>query len=522
MFKDGKISFKEEKSEDNHLNKERVWNILIVDDEPSIHEVTKLALRGFEFEDRRCNFISAYSAKEAKDILEKIPNIALSFIDVVMETDEAGLNLVDYIRKDIKNNFMRIILRTGQPGQAPEERVIREYDINDYKSKSELTTQKLYTSLLTSLRAYRDIIALEKNRQGLKKIISSTSSIEKMPSLEIFLSAVLDQLGALLHLGDFDYDEVVPSFIALINEDKCIYIAGSGIYKDLKHDNLSSEYTDEIRPLVNEAMSNEHELYKDGHYILYRPSSLDFSGFVLYINIDKQLCDMDSDLIKLFLDNAKVAYENRALTQELDESQREIIFTLSEIAEQRSNETGQHVKRVASYSRLLAKAYGLSHDEADTIYSASPMHDIGKIAIPDAVLKKPGRLDDEELAIMKQHATIGYNVLKSSKRKILKMSAIIANEHHEKYDGSGYPNGLNGENIHIFARIVAIADVFDALGSDRVYKKAWQTDEILNFIKSESGKQFDPKLVELFFENLDEILEIRDSLKDEHILISEI
>ena len=146
MFKDGKLTFKDD-TVTTATKKERVWTVLIVDDEPDIHEVTKLALSGFEFEKKKCRFISAYSAKEAKEVLENTPNIALALVDVVMETDDAGLNLVNYIRNDLKNRLIRVILRTGQPGQAPEEKVIHDYDINDYKGKSELTTQKLYTSV---------------------------------------------------------------------------------------------------------------------------------------------------------------------------------------------------------------------------------------------------------------------------------------------------------------------------------------------------------------------------------------
>ncbi|MEN4054240.1 HD domain-containing protein [Sulfurimonas sp. NWX79] len=187
---------------------------------------------------------------------------------------------------------------------------------------------------------------------------------------------------------------------------------------------------------------------------------------------------------------------------------------MGEIGESRSQETGNHVKRVAEYSKLLAHLAGLSKENANILFSASPMHDIGKVAIPDAILKKPGKLTPEEFEIMKSHSEIGFQVLQGSKRPILKAAAIVAYTHHEKYDGSGYPRGISGKEIHIFGRITAIADVFDALGSDRVYKKAWDLDKILNLFQEEKGKHFDPKLIELFFENLEQFLEIRDRFKD--------
>jgi len=144
------------------------------------------------------------------------------------------------------------------------------------------------------------------------------------------------------------------------------------------------------------------------------------------------------------------------------------------------------------------------------------MHDIGKVAIPDAVLNKPGRFDEEERRIMDTHAALGYEMLKHSNRTLLQAAAIVAYEHHEKYDGSGYPRGLSGEAIHIYGRITALADVFDALGSDRVYKKAWDDERIFTLFKEERGKHFDPQLIDIFFDHLSEFLSIRETFKDIH------
>ena len=203
-----------------------------------------------------------------------------------------------------------------------------------------------------------------------------------------------------------------------------------------------------------------------------------------------------------------------SLHKEIENTQKEIVYKMGEIGESRSKETGNHVKRVASYSRVLAVLYGLSEHESDVLFTASPMHDIGKVAIPDSILKKPGKLTDEEFNIMKSHSTIGYNVLKGSKREVLKAAAIVAHEHHEKWNGKGYPQGLKGEDIHIFGRITAIADVFDALGSDRCYKKAWEDERIFKLFEEENGKQFEPKLIELFLDNKDIFLDIREKYKD--------
>ena len=200
--------------------------------------------------------------------------------------------------------------------------------------------------------------------------------------------------------------------------------------------------------------------------------------------------------------------------KEMENTQKEIIYKMGEIGESRSQETGNHVKRVAEYSKLLALLAGLGKKNAELLFTASPMHDIGKVAIPDRILKKPGKLTDEEWVVMRTHCEIGYKILKASSRPILKAAAIVAYSHHEKWDGSGYPRGIAGEKIHIFGRITAIADVFDALGSDRVYKKAWDLEKILKLFEEEKGKHFDPKLIDLFLANLDKFLAIRDKFQD--------
>ncbi|RYA24467.1 metal-dependent phosphohydrolase [Malaciobacter halophilus] len=200
--------------------------------------------------------------------------------------------------------------------------------------------------------------------------------------------------------------------------------------------------------------------------------------------------------------------------EEIINTQKDIVYTMGAIGETRSNETGNHVKRVALYSEILALKYGLSKEEAELLKLASPMHDIGKVGIKDEILNKPGKLTPKEFSIMKTHSKLGFNMLKNSDKKILKTAAIVAYEHHEKWDGTGYPRKLKGKDIHIYGRITAVADVFDALGSKRVYKAAWSLDEIFKLFKEQRGKHFDPLLVDIFFENFDEFDEIRKKYID--------
>jgi len=225
----------------------------------------------------------------------------------------------------------------------------------------------------------------------------------------------------------------------------------------------------------------------------------------------------DMNFIRLASTFSAETIETSLLVKEIEETQKEVIFSMGEIGERRSKETGNHVKRVAEYSRILAELYGLSEKESQMLKMASPMHDIGKVGIPDAILNKPAGFTKSEWKIMQTHAELGYNTLKNSTRDILQAAAIVAYEHHEKYNGKGYPRGLKGEEIHIYGRITAIADVFDALGSDRVYKKSWPLERILKLIKEERGEHFDPKLVDLFLENVDKFLEVREKFKDVYV-----
>lgn len=334
------------------------WKILIVDDDRDIHDITEMALRRLVYDNRPLSFLNAYSASEAIEQLTNHTDIAIALIDVVMEKDTSGLDLVKIIREEMGNNNIRIIVRTGNPGLAPEESVTLNYDINDYRGKTELTAQSLRTAIVTALRSYMALVTIT----GLK--------------------------------------------------------------------------------------------------------------------------------------------------QEIDDTQRELIYALGEIAESRCIDNGHHVKRVGFISCLLAKKLGFNPHDAEIMHLAASMHDIGKLAIDDKILNKPGKLTFEEFEQIKNHCLYGYELLKNSQRELLKEAAIIAYEHHENYDGSGYPRGLKGNEINLTSRIVALVDVFDALATKRVYKEKWPQEDIIKFIKEQRGIKFDPAIVEVFLENLDEINDI--------------
>jgi putative two-component system response regulator len=212
---------------------------------------------------------------------------------------------------------------------------------------------------------------------------------------------------------------------------------------------------------------------------------------------------------------AWLATEVEKATQEIRDREKEMILRLSRAAEHRDPETGYHLVRMANYSRLIARELGLSEKEQELILESAPMHDIGKVATPDAILLKPDKLSDEEFAIMKEHALNGYSILSNSDSILISTAATMALTHHEKFDGTGYPYGLKGEAIPLHGRIIAVGDVFDALTSPRPYKKAWPIDEAAKFLNENSGSHFDPQCVAAFFKAWDDILKIHEQYRDE-------
>ncbi|MBU1084423.1 MAG: HD domain-containing phosphohydrolase [Candidatus Omnitrophota bacterium] len=214
-------------------------------------------------------------------------------------------------------------------------------------------------------------------------------------------------------------------------------------------------------------------------------------------------------------DRMKKDYEDLERTyREVKGSYSEMIFRLALVAESKDESTGAHLVRIADYSIEIARSLGLPEKDIEIIKYASPMHDIGKIVIPDAILKKPNGLTPEEREIMKKHTVLGANLFKGSKDPLLKAAEVICLSHHERFDGTGYPNGVKGKRIPLFGRIIGIADVFDALTSKRPYKPAYDFDEAIKRIKRESGKHFDPEIVEFFLKDSKKIREIWQATKD--------
>lgn len=286
------------------------------------------------------------------------------------------------------------------------------------------------------------------------------------------------------------------------------YLAGFGIYAAIEG-RTNTALNPAATQAVAQAFRTRQNLRTDDSLACYCRSS-ETMEHVLFLHDVTQLRGEQFSLFPLYTTFLSEAFKATTNNAPLHTTQRDCLFTLCEVAEDYSAQFTQHVQRVAAYASIMGTQYGFNAREIEALSFAAGVHDLGKIGIADTILRKPQRLTPEEYAQVKQHTIIGSNILSTSQHPDLQLAATIAMEHHERWDGTGYPRELKGEEISLPSRITMLADVFDALGSHSVYRNAWLISDVLNFIEEKKGTMFDPTLVSLFMENLDKFLEIRD------------
>lgn len=495
------------------------WPVLVVDDEPDVFTVTELAIGNLTYEGRPLALTQALSTEEAKAALAS-QQFAVALFDVVMDTDDAGLKLVRHLREDLHEAQTRIIVRTGQPGTAPEWSTVADYDINGYEDKASATAQRLRTAVLTALRGFDQLQKLEharaavaRHNQGLETLVETLRSITATANEQQSKQTLMDGLRSVV--GN---DE---KFGAVVIQRRMVNAGASSIdlvtdatgtlepAAKLGLDALSSE----VAGRISYCMQDRQSRFEHDHTSIYASSVRD-EPTVVYLS-HPHGHSASADLLQLFCQSAADVTEATQLQEQVQAAQTEIVLILSQAVEARSQETGNHVRRVGAYSRVIADTLGLPNHVGEILEVAAPLHDVGKVSIPDNVLKKPGGLSHDEWVVMKTHAEIGQRLLKEHDHPVMRAAAVVAGEHHEKWDGTGYPNKLAGEDIHIYGRITAVADVFDAVSSDRVYKKAWPLPKCREHVVSLAGKQFDPAVVEAFEACFDTLVEIREALRDD-------
>ena len=469
------------------------WRVLVVDDEPDVHAVTALSLRDFRYAGRNIELLQAYSGQEARTLLQTEHGIAVALIDVVMESENSGLKLVEFIRNELQDGMMRLIIRTGQPGIAPERDVIDNYDIDDYKDKTELSTQKLYTTVRSALKAYHDLKIIDANRKGLDRILDATPELylHKVEEIEVFFSGVLMQVASLCNLEGVMVASL-DGFILTVG-DKTEIRAAIGGFSDQQGQARALEIHERwAKPLL---AGNALKDVPDHAIIL--PLLIDGrpAGYIYLEGVDN-LTSSDRHLIRVMANQVSAALHNLTLREDLKDANFQALSMLAEASEFKDEDTGSHIHRIREGTILLALAYGLSPELAERYGEASILHDVGKMGIPDDLLRKPARLTADEFVHIKRHTAIGGSIL--GPNRWLKLARECALSHHEHWNGQGYPSGVSGEEIPLIGRLVAVMDVFDALSHKRPYKEAWPLEQVVAEIRQGSGTQFDPRVVDAF------------------------
>ena len=499
------------------------WKVLIVDDEVEVHAVTKLALRDFSLNGKTLEFVSVYSGEEAKAYFREHNDVAVVLLDVVMETDDAGLKVADYIRNDLDNHFTRIILRTGQPGQAPEKDVIINYDINDYKSKTEFTAQKLFTVIIAALRSYRDIVVIEENRAGLEKIIDASVDLFSSNSLEKFMQGIIQQLSSILGCAkDAAYittavaatPDAAPCAVSSLNPDELYVFAGNGEYAKQEGKPLKEAVSPEEYELCCKAMKQREIVYAKDHVAAFCNSKTQHGALLYLTGLPRRVGESDKHLVRRFSNSVQLAFDNVLKTMDIERTQREIIERLGRAMEH-DGLGSKHIMRMSAMAKELARGIGMNEVDVHNLVQAIPLHDVGNSRVPVSILRKSEPLSEDEIFAIRQHAEFGYQILKDSSRPIIQLAATLARQHHERWDGTGYPFGIRGKEILLQSRIATLLDVFDALVNERPYKKAWPIEKVVSTIEQEKGKHFDPALVDYLLNNLSTFVAIQNQMPDE-------
>ena len=488
------------------------WRILVVDDDESVHQVTKLVLSGLVIEGRSLELVSVFSKQQAQELLAQDQDFCIAFVDVVMESDHAGLELIEWIRNDLKNQAIRLVLRTGQAGTAPEAKVIKEFDINDYKEKTDFTSNKMITTLYAGIRAYRDIMTIQRSLDAFKSLITTTHHLLRIDQIRSFGSAVLNQLLTLMDIQSSAL-YIARNQLDFNQQEHNSIIACTGRYVSDAENLASSSIDNNVKQKITQAFEQKQHQSSDKCFIGYYETSANTAS-VLYIEIENTSHYFNSNLLEFFATNVALIFEGLTRQYQIEVTQKDLLFIVGEAIEARTKESGAHVRRVALICELLARKLNLDEHYIDAIKVSAPLHDIGKITIPETILTKPAELDEQEWQIIKNHTVSGAELLSKSQSSIATLAARLARYHHENWDGSGYPEGLSGEQIPVEARIMAVADVFDALGIKRVYKEAWHENDIKQFMIEERGKKFEPRLIDILIDNFDEFVQIRRDFPD--------
>ncbi|MES2300158.1 MAG: HD domain-containing phosphohydrolase [Pseudomonadota bacterium] len=478
------------------------WKVLIVDDDRDVHSVTKIIFKDFSFDGMGIELIHAYSGAEACALLRRNPDTAAMLLDVVMETNDAGLVAVKYIREELKNKMVRIILRTGQPGHAPEALVVVNYDINDYKNKTDLTPRSLFTSMMSALRSFRDLQTIDTSRRGLTKLLDAATNMDYR-SRNLFASALLAQLGLLIEQPRADM-----MLLRQAGEGAGYTImAATGVYDCFVGDGA-------VDALDAAALARVAQVFASGAPDSDADSAIslvrlpELYDVALFLGKGRPANEAGTALIDMFCMKIVLAYENFEFVEQARKDQHVELALLAGVTANAHYLPVVHALNrgrvcAAIVTQMKQDGAAVEHRLADLIERAAVLADIGNHAIPAAVLEAPGPLSPSDLALVRSHPERGAARLDEvlgqiAGGRVAQLARQLILSHHECFDGSGYPAQLAGEHIPLAGRVAAVADCYLALTSERPWRAAFTHETALTMLGADSGKKFDPQVLKAF------------------------
>lgn len=493
------------------------WKILIADDDADVHATTRMALRGAGFRGRALEFLDAYSGAETLTVLQDNPDTAIVFLDVIMETEDAGLGTVRAIR-DSGFNLVRIIIRTGFPGQAPERSVIVDYDIHDYKEKTGLSVQKLFTSVISALRAYDDLVALESHRRGLMSVLESVSAFD-FNAVKRYVTRMLAEFINLARIGSGNV--VAVSRRSVSPERAPTVLAAIGDWPATGDQVTMDDLPAAISGLLAESLERRQSLVGHGGRTLF--SHHHGVDLVVFATGDDAFALADEVLLDVLLINVCQAISNQGTFADMASDRDAVLHGLALRAEhwddrarRPDDSLAAELERLARLTEAVARRLDTTLGFPDRIDScflrdigcAAMLHDLGNESISALLLAKSGFYAPEERAQMQEHVAAGVRALKTfscgaSQTGALELAREIVACHHERFDGVGYPGRLQGDAIPLAARLVAVADAYVAMTSPRPHRPALDASVACKEIKAGEGRQFDPRIVQAFLEVVD-------------------
>lgn len=501
------------------------WDVLVVDDEPNVQEVTALALSRLAFEGVPLKLHFASSAASAIELLNRVPSFAVVLLDVVMEHESSGLELISYVRDTLKNPFIRFILRTGQAGAAPESQIIQNYDIQEYWNKVDLTVKRLRNTMISALRSYVSLVRVERRREISDFILQQSrklqdESVDETQFVELIAKGIIGVFTNSRYTMPHDADHT-DAFSSLILRGATgggplwLIASALGRFEAWAGTPVEALPDAATRATLLDMMAQDEPIMiaqDETHLrLLLTFSAPGTRQSALYLQAPAN--SVDPSYLMTLATHAQAIFKSKSAHWLTRRSYAKSAVRLAGIVEMRLGGNEDHLHRLSRRVRLLALRTGCDVKEAEMLSQAAALHDIGNIKLPDAILIKPGPLTADEWSLVRSHTVLGHDLLAASSMEDLQVGALIALEHHEKWDGSGYPNGKRGYEICLGARLTSIIDVYDRMISDRPYRKALSVAEALDFLRSRAGTDFDPDLIEKFFDIYDEIVAAAQDLR---------